>query len=123
MTQRPVLQPGPDHQITVEPTSGPVTIRFAGRVIARTDRALLLSEAGYPPVAYLPLDDVDHTVLQPSSHRTYCPYKGEASYFTLRTDDAAARDAVWCYERPYEAVADIAGYVAFNPEHVGVETG
>jgi uncharacterized protein (DUF427 family) len=121
MRTKPVLIPGPRHPITVEPAPGRVRVAFGGRVIADTDRALVLQEASYPPVLYLPLDDVDTEVLEPSTRQTYCPYKGEATYFTLRDGDRIADDAVWRYESPYDAVAPIAGRVAFYPQHVSIE--
>jgi uncharacterized protein (DUF427 family) len=121
MRSKPVLIPGPRHPITVEPAPGHVRVSFGDRVIAETDRALVLREAAYPPVLYLPLADVDTAVLEPSTHRTYCPYKGDADYFTLRAGDRIADDAVWRYESPYDAVAPIAGHVAFYPQHVRIE--
>ena len=121
MAEKRRLIPGPDHPITVEPAPGRVRVRFDDRVIAETDDALLLREASYPPVLYLPLDEIDTEVLEPSTHQTYCPYKGVATYFTLRHGDRIADDAVWRYESPYDAVAPIAGHVAFYPQHVSIE--
>lgn len=121
MRTKPVLVPGPRHPITVEPAPGRVRVSFGDRVVADTGRALVLQEADYPPVLYLPLDDVDTGVLEPSTLQTYCPYKGEATYFTLRDGDRIADDAVWRYETPYDAVAPIAGHVAFYPQHVRIE--
>jgi uncharacterized protein (DUF427 family) len=121
MSDKPVLVPGPEHPITVEPAEGRVRVTYGDRVIVDTDRALVLTEASYPPVVYVPADDVDTHVLEPSAHRTYCPYKGDASYFTLRDGDRVAQDAVWRYAAPYDAVAQIAGHVAFYPQHVTIE--
>ena len=121
MTLKPVRIPDAKHPITIEPSPGRVRITFGDRVIADTDRALVLAEAGYPPVHYVPLDAIDTEVLEPSSHRTYCPYKGDASYFTLRDGDRIAQDAVWRYVTPYDAVAPIASHVAFYPQHVTIE--
>lgn len=118
---KPRLIPGPSHPITVEPADSRVRISFADRVIVDTDRALVLREASYPPVLYVPLDEVDTEVLEPSTQHTYCPYKGDASYFTLRAGQQVADDAVWRYETPYDAVAPIAGHVAFYPQHVHIE--
>jgi uncharacterized protein (DUF427 family) len=128
MTGRQVLVPGPDHPITISPADSRVTIRFNGRVIARTDDALMLRESTYPPVFYLPLDAVDADVLQPTRHRTYCPFKGVASYYSLVYDSLGeegrvAKNAVWCYVAPYDAVSDIAGRVAFYPQHVEIVVG
>jgi uncharacterized protein (DUF427 family) len=120
MTEKPVLIPGPDHPITIAPAGTTVTVRFGDRLIASTDRALVLEEAGYSPVYYLPFDAVEPGVLAPTSHGTYCPYKGDASYYSLQDGDALAENAVWSYVAPYDAVAPIAGHVAFYPRHVAI---
>lgn len=121
MSERPVLTPGPNHPITVEPASARARVYVGERLIAETDSALILREADYPPVPYLPLDAIDPAVLEASDHHTYCPYKGEASYYSLRTERGVAADAVWTYPAPYEAVSEIAGHVAFYPQHAQVE--
>jgi uncharacterized protein (DUF427 family) len=118
---RTVKTPGPDHPITVEPTGARVVVRAGGRVVAETTAALTLSEAEYPPVYYVPLDDVAPEALRPTDSHTYCPYKGEASYYSLVGADGETADAVWTYPSPYEAVAPIAGHVAFYPQHVDIE--
>jgi len=110
--------PGLDHPITIEPTSGQVTVRLGGRVIADTHRALTLREAKHPPVQYVPLEDVDPTVLQPSAHTTWCPYKGTASYYDLRVGDQVVSNALWAYPSPHAAVAEIKGHAAFYPDRV-----
>jgi uncharacterized protein (DUF427 family) len=110
---RPVLKPGPLHPITVEPAGSQVTVTVGDQVVARTDRALTLREATIPPVHYIPLADVDPAVLVPSEHTSYCPYKGEATYYGLRVGDDVAADVVWTYVEPHEAVAPIADHVAF----------
>ena len=110
--------PGPDHPITVKATEGRVTVRWNGQVIADTTGALTLEEAGFAPVQYVPLADVKAEVLEPSPHVTYCPYKGDASYFTLKAASLRIVNAVWTYKEPFEAVASIAGYLAFYPDRV-----
>lgn len=110
--------PGPDHPITVKPTEGRVTVRWNSGVIADTTRALTLEEAGFAPVQYIPLADVNAEVLEPSPHVTYCPYKGDATYYTLKATGNRILNAVWTYKEPFEAVASIAGYVAFYPDRV-----
>jgi len=72
--------PGPDHPITVEPNPARVTVTLAGKVIADTTKALILREAAYPAVQYIPLKDVDPSLIERTQHSSYCPYKGEASY-------------------------------------------
>lgn len=115
---RPVLKPGPDHPITVKPTPSRVVVRAGGKVIVDTTRALTLQEADYAAVQYIPLEDVEPGALRRTDSQTYCPYKGDASYYTLVTADGEVPDSVWTYEKPYESVADIAGHVAFYLNHV-----
>ncbi len=112
------LTPGPRHPISVEPTSGRVRVLLAGRVVADTRAALTLREASYPPVQYVPLADVDPEVLEESGHTSYCPYKGRATYWSLRSGDDVSDSAVWTYAEPYDAVSAIRGHVAFLPDRV-----
>jgi uncharacterized protein (DUF427 family) len=123
MTGKLVLVPGPDHPITVTPAETTVTVRWGDRVIAKTDDALTLRESTYPAVYYLPLDAVDADVLEPSTHRTYCPFKGDASYYSLSDGETLAENAVWTYLTPYDAVSGIAGRVAFYPHQVEIIAG
>jgi uncharacterized protein (DUF427 family) len=113
-----VLQPGPDHPITVEPTKARVVVKAGGRVIADSRNALTLQESTYPAVQYIPLADVDSGVLERTDHETYCPYKGEAGYYSLNAGDVKGENAVWTYEKPYDAVAPIKDHVAFYPNVV-----
>lgn len=116
--------PGPDHPITITPNPKRVSVRFAGRVIADTTRALTLREATLPPVQYIPREDADMSVLERSEHSTHCPYKSNAAYYSIRTAGRTAENAVWTYEEPYRAVAAIKGYLAFYPDRVdGIEEG
>jgi uncharacterized protein (DUF427 family) len=117
---KPVLTPGPDHPISVTPAGQTVTVTRGGRVIARTDSALVLREATYPPVYYLPLEAVDADVLRATDRATYCPYKGDASYYSLIEGDSVVENAVWSYVEPYDWVSPIAGHVAFYPQHVEI---
>ncbi|MFC4585325.1 DUF427 domain-containing protein [Sphaerisporangium corydalis] len=120
MTRLPV-EPGPDHPITIEAGTARVTARVGDTVIADTTSALTLREASYPPVHYIPLKDVDPSVLRESPTLTYCPYKGDASYYHLALDGQELTDAVWTYRTPYPAVTSIADHVAFYPDRVTVE--
>jgi uncharacterized protein (DUF427 family) len=115
---REKLIPGPDHPITVAPTGRPVSVKVAGREIASTTAALTLQEASYPAVQYIPLADVDPAVLRRTETQTYCPYKGDASYYSVVTDDGELTDVIWTYEQPHDAVADIKDHVAFYPDKV-----
>ncbi len=117
------LTPGPDHPLTIEPTGERVTVTAGDQVIARTDNALTLREASYPPIQYLPIDDVDRSALRPSDHETYCPYKGDAAYFTVTTPEGELENVIWTYEQPYEAVAEIGGHVAFYAHRVDIAVG
>lgn len=115
-------QPGPDHPIEISPFGGRVRILFEGEAIADTSHALRLEEADYPAVFYIPRADAHMEKLAHSGRVTHCPYKGDASYFSLAAGGKRARDAVWSYETPYPAVAEIAGHLAFYPDRVTIET-
>jgi len=110
--------PGPDHPITITPAAKRVRVSFAGRVIADSTQVLALKEAGYPTVFYIPRADADMAALQPTDHHTHCPYKGEASYFSLAVNGRSAENAVWSYEQPYPAMAEITGHLAFYRNRV-----
>lgn len=115
---KPMKVPGPDHPIDVRPANAHVVVTAAGRVVADTRSALVLKEASYPPVYYIPRADADMTQFLRSEHVTYCPYKGDASYYSIAGEDERGRNAVWSYESPYPAVAVIAGHLAFYPDRV-----
>jgi uncharacterized protein (DUF427 family) len=115
---REMKLPGPDHPITVEKNPGRVIVRVGDQVVADTTAALELRESTYPPTQYIPLADVDPSLLKESATSTYCPFKGDASYYTLATAAGDLTDAVWTYRDPYPAVAEIAGHVAFYPDKV-----
>ena len=110
--------PGPDHPITIAPANAHVRVSFAGKVIADTTRALVLKEASYAPVFYIPREDADMSAFTLSEHRTHCPYKGDASHFTLDVAGKRAENAAWSYERPYPAVREIEGRLAFYPKRI-----
>jgi len=110
--------PGPDHPITITPNPRRVRVSFGGRVVAETSRALTLKEASYPAVQYVPREDADMSLFARTDHGTHCPYKGDASYYSLKVDGRTAENAVWSYEEPFPAMADIKGYLAFYPNRV-----
>ena len=120
MSTRPVRQPTADHPITIEPTAGRVLVRVNGEVVADTRSALGLRESTYPVVQYIPLADVNPQVLTRTATHTYCPYKGEAGYYSVTVAGKTVDDAIWTYEEPYPAVAAIAGHVAFYPDKADV---
>jgi len=112
--------PGPDHPITLDSAPGRVQALYAGHVIADSADVILLREADYPAVAYFPRSDVDMAYMARTDHSTHCPYKGEASYYTLNMDGRLSENAVWSYEDPYPAMAAIRDRLAFYPNLVQV---
>lgn len=113
--------PGPDHPITIAANPKRVRVSVGGEVIAETSRALTLKEASYPPVQYIPREDADPARLKRTAHSTYCPYKGDASYFSIVSGGKTLEHAIWSYETPYESVKDITGHLAFYPNKVTIE--
>jgi uncharacterized protein (DUF427 family) len=118
MSERPVKIPGPDHPITIDEKQAHIIVTVAGKVIADTHEALSLKEASYPAVLYIPRGDVDMTALQRTSHETYCPYKGECSYYSIPAGGERSVNAIWTYENPYPSVSRIKDYMAFYPDRV-----
>jgi uncharacterized protein (DUF427 family) len=115
---KPVRVPGPNHPIDIEPSQAHVMVRVAGKVIVNTRSALIWREASYPPVLYLPRSDADLSLLQRTDHATYCPYKGDCSYYSIPLGGAKSLNAVWTYEEPYTAVEAIRGYLAFYRDRI-----
>jgi uncharacterized protein (DUF427 family) len=115
---KPVKIPGPDHPITIERNPARVIVSIAGRVVADTREALTLREAAYAPVQYIPRKDVDMALLERTDHTTYCPYKGDCSYFSILLGGERSVNAVWSYEASYAAVTPIKDYLAFYPNRV-----
>lgn len=109
------LEPGPDHPIHLSAAPGRVRAHFDGRVIAESDDVIMLKEATYPPVAYFPRDAVEMAYMARTDKVTHCPYKGEASYYTIRFDGKIAENSMWSYEDPYPAMEAIRGRIAFYP--------
>ncbi|MCP3718287.1 DUF427 domain-containing protein [Paraburkholderia sp. CNPSo 3281] len=123
MDTRTVKIPGPDHPITVEPAHTRVVVKAGGRVVADTRRALTLREASFPAVFYIPREDADMSLLSRTEHKSWCPYKGEASYYSIAPGGARAVNAIWSYETPHEAVSAIKDHLAFYPDRVdSIET-
>jgi uncharacterized protein (DUF427 family) len=118
MPDKPMKIPGPDHPISIEANSSRLVVTVGGRVIADSRAALTLREASYPPVQYFPRADVDMAALTRSEHTSYCPYKGDASYYSIPAGGDRALNAVWTYESPFAAMAQIKDYVAFYPDRV-----
>jgi len=118
MSSKSMKIPGPEHPITIAPSRKPVTVTVAGRRIADTREALVLKEADYAPVFYIPRKDVDTAQLQRTSHHTYCPYKGDCAYYSIPVGGERSVNAVWTYEAPYAAVSLIKEHLAFYPDRV-----
>ena len=110
--------PGPDHPITIAPNANRVVVKIAGRIVADTRDALILREASYAPVQYIPRKDVDMTSLERTDRVTYCPYKGDCAYYSIPAGGERSINAVWTYEEPYAEVAAIKDHVAFYPDRV-----
>jgi uncharacterized protein (DUF427 family) len=118
MSDRQIKIPGPDHPIEIQSNPSRVVVTVGGKVIADTAEALTLSEAGYAAVQYIPQRDVDMTALARSDHTTYCPYKGEASYFSIPVGGERSTNAVWTYETPFPTMAAIKDHLAFYPDRI-----
>jgi len=118
MADKPMKNPGPDHPISIDTNRSRIVVTVGGKVIADTRDALTLREASYPAVQYIPRRDVDMAALTRSEHTTYCPYKGDASYYSIPAGGDRSVNAVWTYETPFEAMAQIKDYVAFYRDRV-----
>ena len=120
MSHPEIKEPSAGHPITIEPTSGRVQVRVNGELVADTTAALELCEATLPAVQYIPIGDLVQDLVEDRLTRTdtstYCPFKGDASYYSVTTSAGdTVDDVIWTYEQPYPAVAAIAGHVAFYP--------
>jgi uncharacterized protein (DUF427 family) len=115
---RPVLQPSATHPITIEPNAHRVVVTVAGKVVADSVQAMTLQEADYPPVLYIPIEDADASLLQRTETTSYCPFKGDASYYSIPAGGERSTDAIWVYETPFPAVAQIKNHIAFYPDRV-----
>jgi uncharacterized protein (DUF427 family) len=118
MKEKQIKIPGSDHPISIQRNPARVVVSAAGRVIADTGNALTLREADYPAVQYIPREDVDFSQLERTDHATYCPYKGDCSYYSIPAGGKKSVNAVWSYEKPFPAVEQITGHVAFYPDRV-----
>ena len=118
MKEKQIKNPGPGHPISIQHNPARVVVSVAGQMIANTRNALTLREADYPPVQYIPAEDVDFSQLERTNHATYCPYKGDCTYYSVPAGGKKSVNAVWTYENPYPAVAQIKGHVAFYPDRV-----
>ena len=113
--------PGPDHPITITPNPRRVRVTAGDIVIAETSKALTLKEARYPAVQYVPREDTNMALLERTDRVTHCPYKGDASYYSVKADGKTLDNAIWTYETPYPAMTEISGHLAFYPDKVKIE--
>lgn len=113
----------PEHTITVEPFRGTVNVRFGDVVIASSDNALELREASYPPVLYIPFEDIYFEHLLKTDTSTHCPFKGDASYWSVSAQGEAATDAMWAYQAPYDEMLAIMNHGAFDRKKVAIDAG
>lgn len=120
MAEKLVLEPTAEHPIEIEENPKRVVVKAAGQVIADSRDALTLHEGGHEPVVYVPLTDVDQTRLSRTHHSSYCPFKGDASYYSVPAAGEAGENVVWEYQDPYPAVAAIKGHVAFYADRVEI---
>ena len=112
--------PGPDHPISVTPNPNRLRVMLGGEMLAETTRALTLREASMSPVQYIPREDARMEMFERTERSSHCPYKGDASYYSLRAGGRTEANAVWSYESPYPAMAAIAGHLAFYPDRVEI---
>src|ERR1044072_2925576 len=110
--------PGPDHLITITPATERVRVTFNGHVVADANSGLVLQEASYKPVFYMPREDAQMALFARASNASHCPYKGDASYYTIKVGDKAAENAIWSYETPFPAMKEIEGRLAFYPNRI-----
>ena len=108
------------HTITITPSDLHVEVRVDGQKVAESDHPVLLDETGLPTRYYLPTDDVRTDLLKPTEFHTTCPFKGEASYWSVEVDGVSHDGIVWAYETPIPAATDIAGYLSFYPDRVEI---
>jgi uncharacterized protein (DUF427 family) len=118
MKEKQIKIPGPDHPISIEGNPARIVVAVAGHVIADTRNALTLREADYSPVQYIPREAVDFSQLERTDHASYCPYKGDCSYYSIPAGGKKSVNAVWSYEDPFPAVEQIREHVAFYPDRV-----
>jgi uncharacterized protein (DUF427 family) len=118
MNPAPGFKKRPDWRIVTKPAAKHLQVKLGGEVIADSKNAIQMAEGTYPPVYYFPRADVKMDRLERTSHKTHCPFKGDASYYSLK---GGAENAVWSYETPYDEMQSIAGLVAFYPDKVEIK--
>lgn len=117
----PGFRTHPDHTIEFAPAGKQIRVSFRGKTIAQTSDAIVLYETGYSPVFYIPMADIEKSLLTPGSRHSRCPFKGEASYRGIAVGAEEVDNAMWFYDDPYDEVIQIAGHAAFYPEKVVID--
>jgi uncharacterized protein (DUF427 family) len=113
----------PDYQVALEPCSERIRVSLDGETIADSSRTLTVRETKHDPVVYFPRDDVRFERLEATDHTTFCPFKGDASYWSARSQDRLEENVVWSYEDPFDEVASLKDYVSFYPDRVEWQRG
>ena len=116
--RRSLFEKFPDHTVEFEPNPRAVRVELAGEPVAESTRSIFVNEADYPAVVYIPEDDVRGDLIEATNHHTFCPFKGEASYWTLRVGDIVEENVLWSYPEPFEEVAWLEGLMAFYTDRV-----
>lgn len=109
----PGFENHPNHSVVIKPFDAPIAVIVDGDEIARSENAKLLQEASYPSVYYIPLEEIPAKLITKSDHKTYCPFKGTATYWDLTTDNGLKENSVWSYQEPYNEALIIKDHVAF----------
>lgn len=117
-SRRAILERIPDYEVAISDFSGSVLVSLNGQTLAKTSKALLVQETRHSDVFYLPRGDVNLSLLTPTDHSTYCPFKGHASYFSFQDQDQDWDNVVWSYEDPYPEVSELEGYLSFYTDRV-----
>jgi uncharacterized protein (DUF427 family) len=113
----------PGYQVTIEPLGQPVEVKVGDETIASSERAVAVSETRHRPVWYIPLEDIRQDRISPTDTKTYCPFKGHASYWSIDLGDHSIEDAIWAYLEPYEECAKLAGFASFYTNKVDLYIG
>lgn len=116
----PGFQKNPDHSVVLRTDGATVVLRLGDDIVADTGNALTVTESGYPPRYYIPAGDVRMDLLEATDHRTYCPYKGDARYWTVRTPGHVLENGAWAYDDPYDETAGLKGHISFYAEKMDV---
>jgi len=118
----PGYQKKPEHRVDLLPETRRVRVTFAGQIVADTNAAVRCEETGHEPVHYIPEKDMRLELMRPTDHKTYCPFKGDCSYWTIEVEKGGnkrqSENAVWGYRAPYDEAKGLAGHYAFYKSRV-----